>query len=135
VARFGGAAAPDLNEASLTMPTSPQEATPSLWRPLGTPIFRDLLLADVASDVGTFMQGVGAAWLMVSLGAGDVPRKGPAVYVPPEGAATHGRMRHTDKTAFAPPRPRSDHAAIASSFEAIRLHERRPRVAAMPGVR
>jgi MFS family permease len=54
------------------MPTSPQEATPSLWRPLGTPIFRDLLLADVASDVGTFMQGVGAAWLMVSLGAGPM---------------------------------------------------------------
>jgi MFS family permease len=39
---------------------------------LRTPIFRDLLLADVASDIGTFMQGVGAAWLMVSLGAGPV---------------------------------------------------------------
>jgi MFS family permease len=40
-----------------------------LWRPLRTPIFRQLLIADVVSDVGTFMQGVGAAWLMVSLGA------------------------------------------------------------------
>ena len=44
----------------------------SLWRPLRTPIFRQLLLADVVSDIGTFMQGVGAAWLMVSLGAGPM---------------------------------------------------------------
>src|SRR5450631_1775500 len=43
-----------------------------LWRPLRTPIFRQLLIADVASDVGTFMQGVGAAWLMVSLNAGPL---------------------------------------------------------------
>ena len=34
------------------------------------PTFRHLLVADVISDIGTFMQGVGAAWLMVSLGAG-----------------------------------------------------------------
>ena len=40
-----------------------------LWRPLRTPLFRKLLLADLASDIGTFMQAVGAAWLMVSLGA------------------------------------------------------------------
>lgn len=46
--------------------------TISLWRPLRTPIFRQLLIADVMSDVGTFMQGVGAAWLMVSLGAGPL---------------------------------------------------------------
>ena len=42
--------------------------TSDLWRPLRTPIFRQLLIADVVSDIGTFMQGVGAAWLMVSLG-------------------------------------------------------------------
>jgi MFS family permease len=40
-----------------------------LWRPLRTPIFRQLLIADVVSDIGTFMQGVGSAWLMVSIGA------------------------------------------------------------------
>jgi MFS family permease len=40
-----------------------------LWRPLRTPLFRQLLIADVVSDVGTFMQGVGSAWLMVSIGA------------------------------------------------------------------
>src|SRR5258706_9183739 len=45
---------------------------PSLWRPLRTPLFRNLLLADVMSDTGTFMQSVGAAWLMVSLGAGPM---------------------------------------------------------------
>jgi MFS family permease len=41
----------------------------SLWRPLRTPIFRNLFIADLLSDMGTFMQSVGAAWLMVSLGA------------------------------------------------------------------
>jgi MFS family permease len=40
-----------------------------LWRPLRTPIFRQLLIADIVSDVGTFVQGVGSAWLMVSIGA------------------------------------------------------------------
>ena len=44
----------------------------SLWRPLRVPTFRNLLIADVVSDIGTFMQSVGAAWLMVSLGAGPM---------------------------------------------------------------
>lgn len=43
---------------------------PSLWSPLRSPTFRNLLIADVVSDMGTFMQSVGAAWLMVSLGGG-----------------------------------------------------------------
>ncbi len=46
--------------------------TPSLWRPLRSPTFRNLLFADIASDVGTFMQSVGAAWMMVSLNAGPL---------------------------------------------------------------
>jgi MFS family permease/quinol monooxygenase YgiN len=45
---------------------------PTLWSPLRVPMFRKLLIADVLSDIGTFMQGVGAAWLMVSLGAGPL---------------------------------------------------------------
>ncbi len=45
---------------------------PSLWRPLRGATFRNVLLADVSSDVGTFMQGVAAAWLMVSLHAGPL---------------------------------------------------------------
>ena len=42
------------------------------WRPLRLPMFRSLLIADLVSDMGTFMQGVGAAWLMVSQGAGPL---------------------------------------------------------------
>src|SRR5580698_11389434 len=52
---------------------SAQASTPgsaSLWRPLRSSTFRNLLIADVVSDIGTFMQSVGAAWLMVSLNAG-----------------------------------------------------------------
>src|SRR6202050_5459746 len=44
----------------------------SLWRPLRVATFRNLLLADVVSDIGTFMQNVGAAWLVGSLGAGPI---------------------------------------------------------------
>jgi MFS family permease len=40
----------------------------SLWTPLRIPVFRRVFIADLLSDTGTFMQGVGAAWLMVSLG-------------------------------------------------------------------
>src|SRR5271155_4143832 len=47
-------------------------ASPNLWRPLRVTIFRNLLIADVVSDIGAFMQNVGAAWLMVSLGAGPI---------------------------------------------------------------
>jgi len=46
--------------------------TSSLWHPLRAPVFRNLLIADVVSDIGTFMQSVGAAWLMISLGAGPM---------------------------------------------------------------
>src|SRR5579863_6214830 len=44
----------------------------STWRPLRLPMFRNLLIADLVSDMGTFMQGVGAAWLLVSQGAGPL---------------------------------------------------------------
>src|SRR6202451_4257308 len=47
-------------------------ASPNLWRPLRVTVFRNLLVADLISDAGTFMQNVGAAWLMVSLGAGPI---------------------------------------------------------------
>jgi len=52
--------------------SSSEHEAASLWRPLRTPTFRNLLLADIVSDVGTFMQSVGAAWLMVSLNAGPM---------------------------------------------------------------
>src|SRR6202050_2679248 len=39
----------------------------SPWRPLRIAIFRNLLIADLVSDIGAFMQTVGAAWLMTTL--------------------------------------------------------------------
>ena len=53
-------------------PGEPRAAPASPWRPLKNRIFRDLLVANLVSDIGAFMQGVGAAWLMVSLGAGPL---------------------------------------------------------------
>jgi MFS family permease len=44
----------------------------AVLRPFRVPMFRNLLIADLVSDIGTFMQGVGAAWLMVSQGAGPL---------------------------------------------------------------
>jgi hypothetical protein len=52
-------------EGAAAAPVSP-------WRPLKNRIFRDLLLANLVSDIGAFMQGVGAAWLMVSLRTGPL---------------------------------------------------------------
>src|SRR5580693_1587306 len=46
---------------------NPSPVSSSPWRPLGIPLFRNLLIADFVSDVGAFMQAVGAAWLMTSL--------------------------------------------------------------------
>jgi MFS family permease len=51
---------PQLPRSDRTPPTSP-------WRPLGNRTFRSLLAADLISDIGAFMQSVGAAWLMTSL--------------------------------------------------------------------
>jgi CBS-domain-containing membrane protein len=44
----------------------------STWRPLRLPLFRNILIAGFVSDIGAFMQGVGAAWLMASKGAGPL---------------------------------------------------------------
>jgi MFS family permease len=37
------------------------------WQPLRNRTFRNLLASNLVSDIGTFMQSVGAAWLMTSL--------------------------------------------------------------------
>src|SRR6476469_3654054 len=39
----------------------------SIWSPLQQAVFRSLWIALVASNIGTWMQSVGAAWLMTSL--------------------------------------------------------------------
>src|SRR6202047_4931703 len=46
---------------------NPSPVSSSPWRPLRIRLFRNLLIADFVSDVGAFMQAVGAAWLMTSL--------------------------------------------------------------------
>lgn len=42
-----------------------QDAAPSAWAPLRIAIFRSLWLALLASNIGTWMQTVGAQWLLV----------------------------------------------------------------------
>src|SRR6202521_6490046 len=48
---------------------APIAAKPSVsaWAPLGEPLFRSLWIAAVISYTGTWMQNVGAGWLMTQL--------------------------------------------------------------------
>ncbi len=39
----------------------------SPWRPLRYPLLRSLWIASVASNVGTWLQSVGASWMMTTL--------------------------------------------------------------------
>ena len=50
----------------------PPPAATSSWSPLQHPVFRALWLATLVSNMGTFMQSVGAAWLMTSLSTSPV---------------------------------------------------------------
>src|SRR5215470_5385991 len=40
---------------------------PSAWSPLQSPLFRNLWIATIVSNVGSWMQDVGAGWLMTEL--------------------------------------------------------------------
>ncbi len=53
-------------KTSLPRSLSPRSA-PSAWAPLGEPLFRSLWIAAVISYTGTWMQNVGAGWLMTQL--------------------------------------------------------------------
>src|SRR5205823_9847744 len=53
-------AAPSADAASSAVATSP-------WRPLQNTLFRSLWIATIVSNVGSWMQDVGAGWLMTSL--------------------------------------------------------------------
>src|SRR6266496_3087797 len=46
---------------------SSPEAGASMWSPLRGPVFRAVWIAWVVSSTGTWMQNVGAAWLMTTL--------------------------------------------------------------------
>ncbi|MFD7812122.1 MFS transporter [Streptomyces sp. NPDC059785] len=55
------------------MNTSPPPETPlepSMWAPMRRPVFRALWIAQLAANMGTWMQTVGAQWLMGDLGGG-----------------------------------------------------------------
>src|SRR5947199_4230793 len=46
---------------------APADVAPSAWSPLQNGLFRSLWIATIVSNVGTWMQDVGAGWLMTSL--------------------------------------------------------------------
>src|ERR1700722_1666643 len=45
----------------------PGRRSASPWAPLGEPLFRSLWIASVISYAGTWMQNVGAGWLMTQM--------------------------------------------------------------------
>jgi MFS family permease len=52
---------------------SPLAPPSTAWSPLTHPVFRALWIASVASNLGTWMQSVGATWLMTSLTPSPLP--------------------------------------------------------------
>ncbi|KUI02883.1 MFS transporter [Mycobacterium sp. IS-3022] len=46
--------------------SSPVRAAPSAWAPLSSPIYRALWIAQFVSNLGTWMQTVGAQWMLVA---------------------------------------------------------------------
>src|SRR5512147_1855250 len=52
-----------MNEQATAKPA----VAPSAWSPLRNALFRNLWIATIVSNVGTWMQDVGAGWLMTSL--------------------------------------------------------------------
>ena len=51
----------------LSKPGASPSQRASAWAPLRIPLFRTLWLATMASNIGTWMQDIGAGWLMTSL--------------------------------------------------------------------
>src|SRR5438874_11999462 len=50
-----------------TAASSASTASPSAWVPLRNTLFRNLWIATIVSNIGSWMQDVGAGWLMTSL--------------------------------------------------------------------
>ena len=48
-------------------PTPSSSADSDAWAPLRRPVFRSLWVAALVSNIGTWMQSMGAAWLMTEL--------------------------------------------------------------------
>src|SRR5215831_14953877 len=49
------------------MPPARRDEQVSAWAPLGEPLFRSMWLAAIVSYIGTWMQAVGAGWMMTVL--------------------------------------------------------------------
>src|SRR2546422_8413571 len=54
-------------QSEAASPSPHPEHGASLWSPLQRAVFRSVWIALVASNIGTWMQSVGAAWLMTTL--------------------------------------------------------------------
>ncbi|RJP19361.1 MAG: MFS transporter [Candidatus Abyssobacteria bacterium SURF_5] len=74
IGQFERRASKSVNGQERTLETAPsvQSIEASALSPLRHPVFRSLWLASVVSNVGTWMQAVGAAWLMTSLAPSPV---------------------------------------------------------------
>jgi MFS family permease len=55
----------ELAQANVAAAAGHENASP--WSPLRSPVFRALWIASVVSNLGTWMQNIGAAWLMTTL--------------------------------------------------------------------
>ncbi len=64
---------PDRNAPIWRLPTSANTSRTSAWGPLARPVFRALWIAALASNIGSLMHNVAAAWLMTSLTTSPVP--------------------------------------------------------------
>lgn len=53
--------------STVTQASAPDRAVSGAWTPLQTALFRNLWIATIVSNVGAWMQDVGAGWLMTSL--------------------------------------------------------------------
>lgn len=58
---------PGVRATTSPEPTVPIATPIGTWAPLRRPVFRALWIAGLVSNLGTWMQNVGAAWLMTSL--------------------------------------------------------------------
>jgi MFS family permease len=56
-----------MSSSEETVVKQAEVSRPTAWSPLSHPLFRALWLAAVASNIGTWMQNIGADWLMTTL--------------------------------------------------------------------
>ena len=57
----------EMVKTPLAHPATSEERNISAWAPLQEPLFRSLWIAAIISYIGTWMQAVGAGWMMTML--------------------------------------------------------------------